>query len=48
MKEQTIKSDILEILKYYLVKDAEIINLEVRNKWLVATLPNCRFSVRNK
>ena len=48
MKNKTIKSTTLEIIKFYLAKDAEIVNLEVKNKWLTTTLPNCRFSVKNK
>ncbi len=43
----TIKSKAVEIIKFYL-GDSEILNLEVKNKWLVATLENCRFSILNE
>lgn len=47
-KKNTISSNAYEILKSYLGKDREVLDLYVKNKWLTAELSNMSFSVRNK
>jgi hypothetical protein len=49
MKNYTISSNALEILKSYLSKDREIVDLQVKGKWLCALLDTgLYFSVLNK
>lgn len=46
-KEKAIKSSAVEIINYY-IGSATILDLEVHNKWLRATLSSgIKFSIRN-
>ena len=48
MKSKTIKSTALEVLKSMISPQVKITDLEVRNKWLRATLSSgITFSVKN-
>jgi len=48
MKKQTISSDATEIIKHY-IGDNKILDLQVHNKWLRATLSSgVKFSILNK
>ena len=47
MKNKTIKSQAVEVIHYYISKE-KILDLKVKNKWLVAITDTGSFSIRNE
>lgn len=49
MKDKTIKSDALQEIKGYINPQNDIVDIEVKGRWLTATLKSgVKFSVLNK